>query len=176
LLHFLARLACVKRAASVDSEPGSNSRLICLSLTPHIPTPLLQSENARLLAPAVTQILTNYFFFTSNQIVNHLRNSTHQSQINPSRNQSVNDQSAARPRKAVSVYRPQLSGPAVPEKCRRLTPPIYLIGRLPTLPHTCACSTIGAERLNFRVRDGNGWGPLARITRSWGPGLVYLGN
>src|SRR5689334_4957302 len=24
---FLARLACVKRAASVDSEPGSNSRL-----------------------------------------------------------------------------------------------------------------------------------------------------
>jgi hypothetical protein len=28
LLPFLARLACVKRAASVDSEPGSNSRLI----------------------------------------------------------------------------------------------------------------------------------------------------
>ncbi len=27
LLHFLVRLACVKRAASVDSEPGSNSRL-----------------------------------------------------------------------------------------------------------------------------------------------------
>ena len=24
---FLVRLACVKRAASVDSEPGSNSRL-----------------------------------------------------------------------------------------------------------------------------------------------------
>src|SRR3954451_12387038 len=42
----------------------------------------------------------------------------------------------------------------------------YLIGRLPTLPHTCACSTIGAERLNFRVRDGNGWDPLARITRN----------
>jgi hypothetical protein len=28
LLPFLVRLACVKRAASVDSEPGSNSRLI----------------------------------------------------------------------------------------------------------------------------------------------------
>jgi hypothetical protein len=42
-----------------------------------------------------------------------------------------------------------------------------LIGRLPTLPHTCACSTIGAERLNFRVRDGNGWDPLAEITRKW---------
>ena len=40
-----------------------------------------------------------------------------------------------------------------------------LIGRRPTLPHTCACSTIGAERLNFRVRDGNGWIPSAIITR-----------
>ena len=30
LLPFLVRLACVKRAASVDSEPGSNSRLISL--------------------------------------------------------------------------------------------------------------------------------------------------
>ena len=41
-----------------------------------------------------------------------------------------------------------------------------LIGRLPTLPHTYACSTIGAEGLNFRVRDGNGWDPLARVTQS----------
>jgi hypothetical protein len=30
---FLVRLACVKRAASVDSEPGSNSRLNRLFLT-----------------------------------------------------------------------------------------------------------------------------------------------
>ena len=29
--RFLARLACVRRAASVDSEPGSNSRLNLLS-------------------------------------------------------------------------------------------------------------------------------------------------
>src|SRR5688572_13689797 len=43
---------------------------------------------------------------------------------------------------------------------------LELIGRRPTLPHTRACSTIGAERLNFRVRDGNGWDPLARITQS----------
>ena len=28
LLHFLARLACVRHAASVDSEPGSNSQVI----------------------------------------------------------------------------------------------------------------------------------------------------
>ena len=41
-----------------------------------------------------------------------------------------------------------------------------LIGRRPTLPRTCARSTIGAERLNYRVRDGNGWDPLARITQS----------
>ena len=26
----------------------------------------------------------------------------------------------------------------------------------PTLPHSFPCSTIGAEELNFRVRDGNG--------------------
>src|SRR5437762_1983720 len=42
----------------------------------------------------------------------------------------------------------------------------YLIGQLPTLPHTRACSTIGAGRLNFRVRDGNGWDPLATITQN----------
>jgi hypothetical protein len=41
-----------------------------------------------------------------------------------------------------------------------------LIGRRPTLPHTRACSTIGAEGLNFRVRDGNGWDPFARITQN----------
>ena len=40
-----------------------------------------------------------------------------------------------------------------------------LSGRLPGLPHTCACSTIGAERLNCRVRDGNGWDPLAMVTQ-----------
>ena len=39
-----------------------------------------------------------------------------------------------------------------------------LIGRRPTLPHTHACSTIGAERLNFRVRDGNGCDPLGKVT------------
>ena len=31
---FLARLACVKRAASVDSEPGSNSRIIIVAPQP----------------------------------------------------------------------------------------------------------------------------------------------
>ena len=28
----------------------------------------------------------------------------------------------------------------------------------PTLPHGCPCSTIGSEELDFRVRDGIGYG------------------
>jgi hypothetical protein len=34
----------------------------------------------------------------------------------------------------------------------------------PTLPHTCACSTIGGGRLNFRVRNGNGCDPAPVTT------------
>ena len=34
----------------------------------------------------------------------------------------------------------------------------------PTLPGPCGPSTIGAEGLNFRVRNGNGWDPLAIVT------------
>ena len=51
-----------------------------------------------------------------------------------------------------------------------------LIGRCPTLPHTHACSTIGAERLNYRVRDGNGWDPLARVTQNWDPLNILTGS
>src|SRR5262245_24881386 len=36
--------------------------------------------------------------------------------------------------------------------------------RRPTLPGHLYPSTIGAERLNFRVRDGNGCDPLAMAT------------
>ena len=36
--------------------------------------------------------------------------------------------------------------------------------RRPTLPGRLHPSTIGAERLNFRVRNGNGCGPLASTT------------
>ena len=35
----------------------------------------------------------------------------------------------------------------------------------PTLPHPFRCSTIGAERLNGRVRDGNGCYPFAVVAR-----------
>src|SRR5262245_54937233 len=34
----------------------------------------------------------------------------------------------------------------------------------PTLPHTCACSTIGGGRLNYRVRNGNGCDPAPMTT------------
>ena len=42
---------------------------------------------------------------------------------------------------------------------------LSLSGQRPTLPRTSARSTIGAEGLNFRVRDGNGCLPLATVTR-----------
>src|SRR5205823_8457077 len=45
LLHFLVRLACVRHAASVDSEPGSNSRLkpdVCRRVVGRLPSPHIQ--------------------------------------------------------------------------------------------------------------------------------------
>jgi hypothetical protein len=51
--------------------------------------------------------------------------------------------------------------------CKNLT------GRRPSLPHTRACSTIGAERLNFRVRDGNGWDPLAKVTQNFATAAFF---
>ena len=38
---------------------------------------------------------------------------------------------------------------------------LIMIRPCPTLPHALACSTIGAESLNFRVRNGNGCDPFA---------------
>ena len=46
LLPFLVRLACVRHAASVDSEPGSNSRLkpdVCRRVVGRLPSPHIQS-------------------------------------------------------------------------------------------------------------------------------------
>ena len=36
-----------------------------------------------------------------------------------------------------------------------------IVRRRPTLPQPPGCSTIGAERLDFRVRNGAGYFPLA---------------
>src|SRR5690606_36116639 len=49
-------------------------------------------------------------------------------------------------------------------------PTAYAIGYLrawqrPTLPGPCGPSTIGAERLNGRVRDGYAWFPFAIVTK-----------
>ena len=47
LLHFLVRLACVRHAASVDSEPGSNSRLkpdVCRRVVGRLPSPRIQGN------------------------------------------------------------------------------------------------------------------------------------
>ena len=47
LLPFLVRLACVRHAASVDSEPGSNSRLkpdVCRRVVGRLPSPHIQSR------------------------------------------------------------------------------------------------------------------------------------
>src|SRR6478735_5300130 len=44
---------------------------------------------------------------------------------------------------------------------RRGGPARKNVRRRPTLPQPLGCSTIGAERLNFRVRDGTGCFPFA---------------
>ena len=48
-------------------------------------------------------------------------------------------------------------------RLRRLTSNRFL-QRGPTLPRSDPRSTIGAEGLNDRVRDGNGWTPFALLT------------
>lgn len=55
------------------------------------------------------------------------------------------------------------------EKARWLKQPkgfpcVKKIRRRSTLPYSCPHSTIDAERLNCRVRKGNGWDPLAIAT------------
>ena len=68
---FLVRLACVKRAASVDSEPGSNSRLIsfiCRDQCLAAPISLKTVRVHRLLTDTMrprllySNSLTNYYF------------------------------------------------------------------------------------------------------------------
>ena len=61
---------------------------------------------------------------------------------------------------------------------------LKIVRRRPTLPRSLPRSTIGAERLNFRVRNGTGCFPLAMVAETlWryqnlmGSGSrPYLGN
>ena len=43
---------------------------------------------------------------------------------------------------------------------------VLYVRRCPTLPQVPTCSTIGAERLSFRVRNGAGRFPFAMITET----------
>ena len=45
-------------------------------------------------------------------------------------------------------------------------PTLIYVRRRPTLPGPCGPSTIGADRLNFRVRNGNGWVTVAMATET----------
>ncbi len=82
------------------------------------------------------------------------------------------------------------AGPGGP---KTTTPPwgrsstgVLYVRRRPTLPQVPTCSTIGAERLSFRVRNGAGRFPLAMITETlwsyggphprWGGSRPLLGN
>ena len=53
-----------------------------------------------------------------------------------------------------------------PEKVKAVSIARYGLRRSGSvlLSHNLICSTIAAERLNFRVRNGNGWIPLAIAT------------
>ena len=62
--------------------------------------------------------------------------------------------SETRARIALKIQKPAPKSGLFLELCRRS----------PNLPHTFACSTIGPARLNFRVRDGNGWDPRSMVT------------
>ena len=58
-------------------------------------------------------------------------------------------------------------GPRIGKAPPLETKGLYLherVRRCPTLPGVCTPSTIGADRLNFRVRNGNGWIPVAIAT------------
>ena len=60
--------------------------------------------------------------------------------------------------------------------CKRQSPRAYGCGamkeirRRPTLPGGIPPSTIGADRLNFRVRNGNGCDSVAKATENFRPG------
>ena len=54
---------------------------------------------------------------------------------------------------------------------------LMIVRRRPTLPHSLPCSTIGAERLNFRVRNVTGCFPFAMVAVTlWRYQLKPLNN
>ena len=66
MLHFLVRLACVRHAASVDSEPGSNSHLkpvVCRRVVGRLPP--LPRRGAMDLSCEIARIRTRDFHLTT---------------------------------------------------------------------------------------------------------------
>jgi hypothetical protein len=61
-------------------------------------------------------------------------------------------------------------------RSRMTDPEVLYVRRRPSLPHGPPCSTIGAERLNFRVRNGAGCFPFAMITETLWRCLRLLDN
>ena len=73
---------------------------------------------------------------------------------------SANSSVAVPARKRLDAQTPQ-------GRPRMVDPEVLcVVRRRPSLPHGPPCSTIGAERLNFRVRNGTGCFPDALITET----------
>jgi hypothetical protein len=66
---------------------------------------------------------------------------------------------AGMPPKGLEQRRLKRKGPRSPEGLSQI-----LSRRRPTFPHSCPRSIIGDERLNCRVRNGNGCDPLSMTT------------
>src|SRR5690554_4598180 len=56
---------------------------------------------------------------------------------------------------------PSAGGNAAGRSLKRERPALMIVRRRPTLPHRLQCSTIGAEWLDFRVRNVTGYFPFA---------------
>ena len=52
----------------------------------------------------------------------------------------------------------------------------FVVRRFPTLPHPVECSTIGAGRLSFRVRDGAGRFPAAMTAATFSGCVLFAGG
>gem|GEM_PF-5153698 len=104
---FLVRLACVRRAASVDSEPGSNSRVKVVA--PIRPKPY-RNELVSVGRPAELG-MTSLRFFASNQTVKNRRRFGSSAFASPQRQNSI------RPRAILNSSRLERAGPSSESCC-----------------------------------------------------------
>ena len=175
--RFLVRLACVTHAASVDSEPGSNS-------------PIFFEECPRLWF----NVQAFYFWFFLKVLGFGHALSSFQRSADPVLRSGWSREATflplswplvggSPPQEGNQLFAVLLKIGIGAESwiCKLFAKELFLRGieeqpragtrgasmlirRRPTLPHRCQCSTIGAGGLNFRVRDGNGCDPSATVT------------